>query len=167
MNLIAIVAMTFSFTLSPVLFGKPLEIGVSSLHAGIEKITPEPVTSSESEPSLAFVGEGYAAHYNYNTMDKVATNRGLPIQECMISYTEAYSGDLGDWLYIESQLQFSDGVHGMWCQITDMPQEIHRGNIRSRGIIVELRFEVATPYLCGLSYPLQEPPRACPVFVYR
>jgi hypothetical protein len=124
--------------------------------------TPEPTPA----PKLSYVGYGYAAHYGYDTMDAVARNRGYKPQPCQISWTEATDADIGRWFYVESTLQFNDGIHGAWCQIMDMPQDQHYQSIKDRGIIVELGWGI-TPYLCGLSYPGQEPPKACPVNVYQ
>ncbi len=96
-------------------------------------------------------------------MGRVADNRGIPRQNCMISYTEATDASLGNlWLLVVSDI---DG-DSAWCLVVDLPQRKHYAGIRSRGIVVELDLGSARR-LCNISYAGQEPPRACPVTVYR
>lgn len=105
-----------------------------------------------------FIGSGYAAHYNEGLMERVAHNRGMAQSACMISYTEA--DEVGEWLIVQR------GNKRMHCQIVDVPQPYDRPMLKKRHIIVELNFSAAQ-YLCGIKYVGQEPPRACPVNVYR
>lgn len=155
-----------------VLVNPVLDVGGSAIQAAASEIraevvpAPSPTAEPVPEPALTLIGSGFAAHYGVGVMERVAQNRGYAPQTCQISYTYATMADMGSWVYVESQIPFADGAHGMWCQIMDMPQAHDFDSISGRGIIVELGWQ-ATPYLCGLSSVGQEPPRACPVMVYR
>ncbi len=149
----------------------PLTLGASLLSAAATSI-PEPTPIPTAIPATAtpvpaplptYLTRGYAAHYGVGVMARVAANRGIAPQACMISYTEARDRDIGVlWLNVVSEI---DG-DSAWCLVIDMPQRAHYQNIRNRGIVIELDFETAKR-LCNIQRVSQMPPRACPVAIYQ
>lgn len=113
-----------------------------------------PIPQVSTGPSYT----GYAAHYGKTVMNKVAHNRNLPIQDCMIA-TPYYK--IGTWLHIHSL------KNDKWadCYVMDIPQPRDRAGIITRGIVVEFNWQTAT-WMCDLEYVDQEPPSACPVEIW-
>lgn len=101
--------------------------------------------------------QGAAAHYDVGVMERVARNRGMSIEDCMVATPD---GPLGAWVRVGSL------VTNRWelCRITDMAAAPDRDRIVARGIVLEFSYNQIGS-MCGLSYVGQEPPRACPVIV--
>lgn len=144
------------------------------------EIQLEPVPEPTAVPAPQYdVYEGIAPHYGISEktgvdiMIGVAHVNGLPVKECMIS-TPLLNGPgqentLGMMVTVESLV--TGAVRE--CQVTDTSQDVNtsgRGDPnesdRERHIrqkkYVEFGWTI-TPTMCGLSYPGQEPPRACPI----
>lgn len=154
-------------------FAPVLSVADSILYAGAEAIPalPEPTvipTLVPTPPPLVWVGENYAAHYGEGVMEETARLRGYTPQFCQISYTETNHNDDSQWNDIGSWLVVESLVTGAWvdCQIMDLPRDEHYQRIKDRNIIIELGWQ-ATPTVCALSYVGQEPPKMCPVRVWR
>jgi hypothetical protein len=108
-------------------------------------------------PETAY--SGFAAHYRSGIMERVAVNRGMEQQECMIASTYE---PLGSWLRVESQV--TGAVKD--CQVFDYPHPRDRDRIIAKGIVIEFGYNNIKE-MCSLDYYAQEPPRACPVTVWR
>lgn len=100
---------------------------------------------------------GYAAHYRPGAMERVVRKRGLPPGH---RYVASPYHPVGTRLTVCRRDQCVPVVVADVCHPRDC------ATIRRRGIVVELSFPLARQ-LCGIRRYGQEPPRACPVIVYR
>jgi hypothetical protein len=79
--------------------------------------------------------EGRAVRYGPTVMARVALNRGIPWQPCMVAWTYAKDEDMGrKWLLVEG---VKTGVRKR-CLVVDLPQPRDKANLIKRGIVVEL-----------------------------
>jgi len=68
-------------------------------------------------------------------MARVARNRGIAPQPCMVAWTHADDADMGrTWLLVEG---VRTGVRKR-CLVVDLPHPRDRPNLMRRGILVEL-----------------------------
>lgn len=104
--------------------------------------------------------EGRAVRYGETMMARVARNRGIPWQPCMVAYTYAKDADMGRvWLRVEG---VKTGI-GFRCLVVDIPRPgKDKANLIKRGIIVELDFR-SSQAICGLHW--RGAARECPVRV--
>lgn len=102
------------------------------------------------------VYSGVAARYSKGTMLRVARNRGIEPQYCMISSTYE---PIGTWVTVTSKVTGAT----LDCLTIDVPQERHRASIISRGIIAEVSYSNALE-ICGSR---RKAPRDCPISIRR
>jgi hypothetical protein len=99
---------------------------------------------------------GVAARYSPGTMIRVAHNRGIPVENCMIAATHER---IGTWVTVT-------GIRtkkSLTCLVVDVPAPKDRRTIERRNIVVEIQHKHAIT-LCGST---REPPRMCPVLISR
>jgi hypothetical protein len=99
---------------------------------------------------------GYAVRYSPGVMERVADNRGIPHQPCMVAWTAAQDSDIGErWLTVA-------GPGGAArCLVVDLPHPRDRGALERRGILVELGYH--SRWICGPGWSGRA--RDCPVRV--
>lgn len=103
--------------------------------------------------------EGYAARYASGVMGKVADNRGLTWAPCMVALTSARKISGRQWVWV---LGTRTRVLRR-CKVVDLPQNRDRQRLKEREIVVELDHGSAGA-ICG---SVVDPPRQCPVIVWR
>lgn len=103
--------------------------------------------------------EGYAARYAPGLMQKVARVRGIAPQPCMAALTSARTITGRQWVLVVGK---RTGVV-RWCKVVDLPQQRDREDLKRRRIVTELDHESAR-VICG---SVVDPPRQCPITVYR
>jgi hypothetical protein len=85
---------------------------------------------------------GFAVRYGPGVMERVAANRGIAPQACMVAWTAATDADIGERSLI---------VHGPGgaarCLVIDLPQAKDRPALQRRGILVELGYD--SRWICG------------------
>lgn len=102
------------------------------------------------------IQESYAPHYSPNLMARVARNRDMQPEACMISSAQY---DIGTWLWVYGK---RTGVL-LHCRVTDVshPRDVKR-HLKTRRL-VELSWEV-TRALCKTT---TDPSIACPVLIIK
>ena len=98
---------------------------------------------------------GLAVRYNVGVMERVARNRGIAPQPCMVAWTHATDKDIGaTWLWV-------DGPAGRRrCLVVDLPQPRDRPRLVRRGIAVELDYR-SSRIVCGTRW--EGTARECPI----
>jgi hypothetical protein len=80
---------------------------------------------------------GFAVRYAPGVMQKVALNRRIAPQSCMVAWTHARARDMGEtWLDVEG---IETGKR-LRCLVVDLPHPKDRPNLIRRGIMVELDY---------------------------
>jgi hypothetical protein len=97
---------------------------------------------------------GLAARYRKGLMERVATNRGIPHERCMIAATYE---KIGTWVTVTG---LSSKVSRS-CLVVDVPAQHDRKHIESRGIVIELSYEGAL----AICLSVRQRPQDCPVRV--
>lgn len=86
--------------------------------------------------------EGYAVRYAPGVMERVAADRDIAPQTCMVAWTQAIDADIGRaWLRIEGPAGALD------CLVVDLPHPRDRPALIKRGILVELGYD--NRWICG------------------
>lgn len=104
---------------------------------------------------------GYAAHYSPGLMQKVAKNRGIEPQDCMLS-TDLYP--LETPVYVESLV---DGVEvTLECLVVDHSMPKDKARHLKNKLYAELDFNSAKQ-ICNISKVAEKPWRECPVNIWK
>ena len=99
---------------------------------------------------------GFAARYRKGLMARVASNRGIAHQRCMIAATHE---PLRSWVRVTS---LTTGAV-LDCLVVDIPHPRDRKEVIRRGIIAEVAFENAIE-VCGST---RQRPQDCQVRIRR
>lgn len=89
-------------------------------------------------------------------MERVATNRGIPHEDCMIAATFER---LGTWVTVTSLLNNVSRS----CLVVDVPRARDRAQIERKGIIAELSYEMAWE----ICQSVRRSPQECPIRITR
>lgn len=104
---------------------------------------------------------GYAAHYSPGLMQKVAKNRGIEPQDCMLS-TDLFP--LETQVYVESKIDGVDVV--LTCLVVDHSAPRDKARHLKNKLYAELDFGSARK-VCNISKVSEKPWRQCPINIWK
>lgn len=102
----------------------------------------QPAMEFRAQPARPPDHTGFAVRYNPGVMERVARNRGIPPQACMVAWTYARAADIG-----RTWLRIAGPAGAIECLVVDLPQDRDRPGLIKRGVVVELGYR--NRWICG------------------